>query len=86
MKTAYASAAATNSKSTDNSRTKIRTPVERREAEPLVTVRVLMNKLILAVVLKASGFRLCRMLRMKMNFIFNLPDAILTLHVAEAHR
>ncbi len=62
------------------------------------TVTVLMSKLILAAALKTQpmdtiatepcrrqyGFQvLCRPL--KMNFIFKMADAILTLHAAEAY-
>jgi hypothetical protein len=59
-----------------------------------------MSKLILAAVLKGRGFQPCcgalqnqarplaaavPLTLLKMNFIFKMPDAILTLHVAEAH-
>jgi hypothetical protein len=67
----------------------MRAAVKRREAGALVTVRVLMSKLILAAVSKERGFQTLGRAgpnQLKMNFIFKMPDAILTVHAAEAHR
>src|SRR5271167_1866560 len=79
----------------------MRTPVERRVTGTPVTAKVLMSNSILPALGKGVGFKPRGKTRkiksdfsrsvgltvsMKMNFIFKMPDAILTLHAAEAHR